>query len=94
MKDHFLARFTLTWLTVIMAESSVWAVIPEQAPSEYVQSLNGTWRFKLFANNHLLKTTPYQEKSLDDRAWSPIEVPGNWEMQGFEEPRYGTPVDS
>jgi beta-galactosidase len=86
----------LRWLVLFGLDVSlpVWAIVPETEPSEYVQSLNGTWKFKLYSNNTEIKTLSYQQLNFDDREWSEITVPGNWELQGFEEPQYGTPVDS
>jgi len=41
--------------------------------------LNGTWDFKLLPNS-LGKSDAYP--TLDAGGFSPIQVPGNWEMQG------------
>ena len=84
----------LIWLLVFLSLSQIYAILPEEASSEYVQVLNGKWKFKLFANNDYLKSLPFQTMDFDDRAWSEINVPANWELEGFAEPQYGTPVDS
>ena len=45
------------------------------------RSLNGTWRFALYANPDALpkKATA---RGLDTSGWSKVAVPGNWTMQG------------
>jgi len=86
-------RFTLLLgLLIVVAQSQ--AIIPEDAKSAYVTSLNGTWKFKLFPNDDALRNVNYQEPAFDDSHWQDITVPGNWETQGFEEPQYGTPDES
>ncbi len=53
----------------------------EQSP--WFQSLNGTWDFQI-------KPRPEEvtAEALQDGAWQPIAVPGNWTMQGFGRPHY------
>lgn len=47
-------------------------------------SLNGIWDFKFL---------PSETNDASRVAWSKIEVPSNWEMQGFGTPRYGTDIE-
>lgn len=59
--------------------------IPEK--SNLYKSLNGTWQF------HIVKTpaerpTDFYVADLDVSDWSTIEVPSNWELQGFDTPIY------
>lgn len=67
-------------------------VFPVQA-SGFTQSLNGTWAFAY----HKLATVDdrpapdFQSPDFHPIDWSPILVPGNWELQGFAEPRYARP---
>lgn len=55
--------------------------------SKWCQSLNGKWQFRL---SHCPAERPldfYQPtRSLDD--WDEIEVPSNWELQGYDVPIY------
>ncbi len=51
--------------------------------SPWLCSLSGTWQFKLLTSPD--EATP---DVLDSRDWSPITVPGNWTMQGFDKPHY------
>ncbi len=50
--------------------------------SPNVQSLNGAWKFH-FAENVNERPTDFYLQSIDHSHWPSIEVPGNWEMQGF-----------
>jgi len=54
--------------------------------SPYYKSLNGKWRFN-WTRNVDLRPKGFQNKDYDTSSWKLINVPGNWEMQG-----YGTPV--
>ena len=44
--------------------------------SENYVDLNGTWEFKYFDDYHEMERYPGTE-------WDPIQVPGNWEVQGY-----------
>ena len=50
--------------------------------SKYYLSLNGTWKF-LYVDSY--KKLPADATSADvhTASWNDIQVPGNWEMQGF-----------
>ncbi len=54
-------------------------------------SLNSLWQFRTanISESELLKT--FYSIDYDDRGWKFISVPSNWELQGFEEPRYSRP---
>lgn len=52
----------------------------EPAESPWVQRLGGTWEFKL-----LPRPEAATAAALAGDGWSPIQVPGNWTMQGFGE---------
>lgn len=55
--------------------------------SPFIQSLNGTWEFKL---SHTPYVRPFYffKDDYDTEDWNTIQVPGNWEMQGFDVPIY------
>jgi beta-galactosidase len=44
-------------------------------------SLNGRWKFHFSANP--AQAPAIADPALDDSAWNSIEVPGNWELQGW-----------
>ena len=45
-------------------------------------SLDGKWRFQYFESPYDVPKD-FFNPSFNDRKWSWIEVPSNWEMQGF-----------
>ena len=50
-------------------------------------SLDGTWKF-LFSKNNELCPKDFYKPGYTPRKWSKIEVPGSWELQGFDAPIY------
>ena len=50
-------------------------------------SLDGTWRF-LYSKNNEACPTDFHRTGYNTRRWSKIEVPGSWELQGFDAPIY------
>ncbi|WED21262.1 beta-galactosidase [Vibrio sp. JC009] len=46
-------------------------------------SLNGDWKFKLFAKPELV-SAEFIETGFDDSRWNDITVPSNWQLQGEE----------
>ncbi len=50
-------------------------------------SLNGTWKFN-YVDQFADRPQNFMNPDLDDASWSNIQVPGNWEMQGFGIPTY------
>ncbi len=60
------------------------ALSRQRERSPFFLSLDGTWRFRL-------ESSPEEAvRSLTKKSptWEPIEVPGNWEMQGHKKPHY------
>ena len=57
--------------------------IPLDESGEWRMSLNGTWRFALDGAEK-----EFYKPGYDDGSWDVISVPGNWEVEGFEAPRY------
>ena len=50
--------------------------------SKYYSLLNGTWKF-YFADSYKDLPTDITALSADTENWKDIQVPGNWEVQGF-----------
>ena len=50
-------------------------------------SLNGTWKF-LYSKNNDACPDNFQKPGYNTRKWKDIEVPGSWELQGFDAPIY------
>jgi beta-galactosidase len=55
-------------------------------PSPWKLSLNGPWKFT-WAKKPVARIKDFYQESYDVSSWSEIEVPSNWEIQG-----YGTPI--
>ena len=55
--------------------------------SKNVHSLNGNWKFKLFSQPELIEEI-FTKGAFDDSAWDSIQVPSNWQLQGFDKPIY------
>ena len=50
-------------------------------------SLNGTWQFN-YAKNPAEAPSDFWKEDYDTSNWNPIQVPGSWELQGFDAPIY------
>jgi beta-galactosidase len=55
--------------------------------SALYQSLNGNWKFNI-VKNPSQRPENFYATDLDDTNWKNIQVPSNWEMQGFDIPIY------
>ncbi len=63
-------------------------VLPsEKASDSRVVSLNGLWRFK-WSPNPESRPTDFYKDDYSVKDWDLIQVPGNWQMQGFGIPIY------
>lgn len=54
-----------------------------------VLNLNGTWDFKYLPSSTIGDDSLFYTNSFDASGWANIQVPGQWELQGFAEPSYG-----
>ena len=61
------------------------AVGGDRHASPFTQSLNGMWRFHWSPTPEDAPAL-FHEPSFDDRRWTTIPVPSNWEMEGFGYP--------
>ena len=50
--------------------------------------LNGTWKFHYSENFSQRPMKDFYNLQFDAQSWSDIQVPGNWEIQGFGTPIY------
>lgn len=58
------------------------------AEHERRRSLDGTWHFRLYKNPSECDDNQILNPDLDISGWNNIEVPGSWELQGFDKPIY------
>ncbi|MDR1883923.1 MAG: DUF4981 domain-containing protein [Prevotella sp.] len=62
------------------------AIADDYAASPYYRSLNGAWKFD-WRKKPADKPEGFYKEGYDVSQWGTIQVPGNWELQG-----YGTPI--
>ncbi|MEL1252268.1 glycoside hydrolase family 2 TIM barrel-domain containing protein [Flavobacterium sp. DGU38] len=55
--------------------------------SELYQSLNGSWKFNI-VQNPSQRAADFYAMNLNDADWKNIQVPSNWELQGYDIPIY------
>ena len=55
--------------------------------AERRMSLDGTWKF-LYSRNERLVPDNFFRSNFDVHSWSNIQVPGSWELQGYDAPIY------
>lgn len=55
--------------------------------STLYKSLNGTWKFNLVKTPNQ-RPLDFYKTEVDDSNWKDIQVPSNWELQGFDIPIY------
>src|SRR3954468_9069777 len=55
--------------------------------SPYYQSLNGIWKF-VYADKYANRIQDFYRTGLNTDTWNDIQVPSNWELQGFGIPIY------
>lgn len=55
--------------------------------SPFYKSLNGEWKF-IYVDKLADRNQDFYKTDLDDSQWSNIQVPSNWEIQGFGIPLY------
>ncbi|MES2777236.1 MAG: glycoside hydrolase family 2 TIM barrel-domain containing protein [Bacteroidota bacterium] len=55
--------------------------------SPWYQSLNGSWKFS-YVDKHADRIKDFYRTDLNEKNWSNIPVPSNWELQGFGVPIY------
>ena len=66
-------------------ESAEDARTEDYALSPWYQSLNGTWKFR-YAPSIEESVKDFYRVELPDDDWDEIQVPSNWELEGFGEP--------
>ncbi len=72
---------------IIPAASFEDAKIKNSNDSPYLKSLNGKWHFK-YSSSPSTRPADFMNNDFDLSEWPQINVPGNWELQGFGMPMY------
>lgn len=55
--------------------------------SQFYKTLNGNWRFS-FAENPEKRVKNFYQRDYDCTNWPEINVPGHWQLQGYDYPQY------
>ncbi|MDO8685826.1 MAG: glycoside hydrolase family 2 TIM barrel-domain containing protein, partial [Clostridiales bacterium] len=74
-------------VTLMSYKSEEDATSCDKNRSQWYCSLNGSWKFFLAKR---VNDTPanFMEPNYPDRSWDSIDVPSNWQMQGYDIPIY------
>ena len=59
----------------------------EMTASPYYRTLNGKWHFK-WSKDPQSRPIDFYQDSFDVSAWDKIDVPSNWQLQGYGNPLY------
>ena len=73
--------------TLIPYENISEAINGDRSSSPFYFSLDGTWKFSIVTNPSNRDTAFFRDNA-DVSSWGNIEVPGNWETQGYDHPIY------
>ena len=71
----------------MMADKAYYDTPWVEPQSSSVMSLNGKWKF-CFVDEPSKRPLDFFENGFDDTAWDEINVPSNWEMEGYDKPIY------
>ncbi len=73
--------------TFMLYQDEQQAKVDDYAQSHFHQSLNGEWKFK-YVERMSNRQRDFHRQDLNDQHWDRINVPSNWEMEGFGTPIY------
>ena len=68
-------------------KTSAQALSCERKKSPWYRSLNGSWTFKLAKSPESVPGN-FFKPNASEAGYKPIEVPGNWTVQGYDRPHY------
>ena len=68
-------------------ETADQARLDDKWASPFLVSLNGTWKFHL-SQNSSERPAWFFKNDYDTRDWGQINVPANWELEGYDYPIY------
>lgn len=73
--------------TFMSYDSAAGATTYDYEKSPYYYLLNGTWKF-FFTDDYRKLPEGITGETFDVNSWADIQVPGNWELQGYGEAYY------
>jgi beta-galactosidase len=74
-------------VTLVPFADEATALVGDRNASPFFQLLNGQWQFQ-FAPSPAEAPEGFFSADYDASGWAEITVPGNWQMQGYDQPRY------
>ncbi|MGI6082285.1 MAG: glycoside hydrolase family 2 TIM barrel-domain containing protein [Limnochordia bacterium] len=73
--------------TALPYSDAAGALTGERNASPWFQLLNGNWKF-FYAPAPALSPPGFHDKDFDATGWDDIQVPGHWQLQGYDHPHY------
>jgi len=73
--------------TLVPYSSVEEALMKQRKESPFYHLLNGKWKFH-WVKKPADRPKKFFQEGFDDSSWEEIEVPGNWQLQGFGTPFY------
>ena len=92
MKLRSIHIIFILWLLLTSNSLFAQVLMPTSADKHDRVLLNGLWKFKYIPSGQTCADSLFYQPGFDISAWSNIKTPGNWELQGFDEPVYGKNV--
>lgn len=74
-------------VTFVLFNQQKDAIADDYSKSTNYKSLNGLWKFN-YVDKHADRNQEFYRTNLDDSAWANLQVPSNWELNGFGVPIY------
>lgn len=74
-------------VTFVLFNNQKDAIVDDYSKSEDFKSLNGSWKFN-YVDQHKDRPTNFFSTSFNDGGWANLNVPSNWELNGFGIPIY------
>jgi beta-galactosidase len=74
-------------VTFMLFDSEKDVIQDDYSKSPYHQSLNGQWKFN-YVDKHADRVKDFFRTDLNDSGWANLNVPSNWELNGFGVPIY------
>ena len=68
-------------------ENERMALLGDKTSSSNFMSIDGKWNFK-WVKDANMRPTDFYTTSFDDSSWDKMNVPANWELNGYGEPIY------
>ncbi|RZJ80222.1 MAG: beta-galactosidase, partial [Chryseobacterium sp.] len=73
--------------TFMLYNSEKKAVDDDFSKSDYYKLLNGAWKFN-YVDKYAERIKDFYREDINDQLWANINVPSNWELNGFGIPIY------